>query len=115
MAPFDPQQERVRKRFVRVIRAAKAAGLVVIADADMMALRLIRESEVFLADDLRGLGETIDLDGGCGGALPRSDGGELECEDCGVGDLGQRWPEYDEPLCYYCYMDRLYGDDNGET
>lgn len=38
---------------------------------------------------------------------------ELECTDCGVqGDLATVYPEYEEPLCYYCYMNRLYSEES---
>lgn len=65
---FDRAQTLILRRFRRLVRDAEKAGLVLVADADAMAVRFIREEEYRDADDIRELGEAIDVGGGCGGA-----------------------------------------------
>ena len=61
------------RRFKRLLRDCRAAGVRVVADADGCSVRFIDADTFAAADDLRGLGESVTVDGGCGGAMhPRS-------------------------------------------
>lgn len=61
-------QKLVIKRLQRLVRDAKKAELILVADADAMAIRVIKKEDYKDADDLRELGETVELESGCGGA-----------------------------------------------
>lgn len=61
------QQERIVRRFQRLVGDARKAGLVVAADADAIAIRLIPKEEADATDDIRQAGEIVYVDNACGG------------------------------------------------
>lgn len=61
----DPQ-ERIANRFRRLIADAHKAGLLVFVNAETVAIHLIPKEEAEGLDDLRDLGEPINVDDACG-------------------------------------------------
>ena len=61
------------RRFERLLRDCRAAGVMVVADVGGQgAVRFIERSDAVGNDaDLRVLGTSIDVDGGCGGGYSR--------------------------------------------
>jgi hypothetical protein len=61
------------RRFERLLRDCRAEGVMVVADVSGTgAVRFIERAEAAsLEADLRALGESVDVDGGCGSAAPR--------------------------------------------
>jgi hypothetical protein len=67
-------EEKIVRRLRRVVDDAKKMGLALIADADAMAIRVMSQEQERTSEDLRSVGRTVPLHGGCGGAtLPRID------------------------------------------
>jgi hypothetical protein len=69
-----PAQRRIVARFRRLVRDAKAAGLVVVADSDAPSVRFIPRAEHDATGDIRGLGVAIRVDNACGGADAKANG-----------------------------------------
>ena len=69
------EQDAIVRRLRRLVRDAHAAGIALVADATDSdgAIRVMTAAEAS-RDDLRGLGESVSLHGGCGGGVsPRAD------------------------------------------
>lgn len=60
--------DRIRKKFERLVREARVAGLLVVADYGAIAIRLIPKSDVSDSSNLSLLGETVSVDNACGDA-----------------------------------------------
>lgn len=58
------------RRFKRLLRDCHAAGVCVVADSDGGTVRFVDAVEYAEANDLRRLGMAVEVDGGCGGAMP---------------------------------------------
>lgn len=57
----------IKTSLEKLVRRAKRSGVVLVADADAMAIRLIPADGARAADDLRKLGTTVSLHDACGG------------------------------------------------
>ena len=69
------KQSAIVARLRHLVRDAHAVGIALVADATDSngAIRVMAEAEAS-RDDLRGLGESVSLHGGCGGGVsPRTD------------------------------------------
>ena len=72
---MNREQTSIVRRLRHLVADAKAAGLFLAADADQCAVRVMLASEERGAEDLRTIGITVDLHGGCGsGIIPRING-----------------------------------------
>lgn len=58
---------RIVRRLRRLVADARAAGLVLVADADAPGIRVMSKEEHRAADDLRKVGDLVDCDA-CGGS-----------------------------------------------
>ena len=58
---MNTEQQRIVQRFRRLVRDAKTANLVLAVDAGAWALRFIPREEEQAADDLVGLGESVEF------------------------------------------------------
>lgn len=59
----------VKTKMEKLIRKAERAGVLVVADADALAIRLIPSTEVKEDDDLRKLGIVVKVHNACGGGV----------------------------------------------
>ena len=68
-------QRALKRRLERLVTACRKAGLCVVADAGQPGIRLIPlRALVGNASDVRGLGEVVEVDDACGGAILNSRG-----------------------------------------
>jgi hypothetical protein len=66
---MDEEQERVTKRLRRAVKACQDAGLLLVADLDVMGVRVLTREQYDSTDDLRTTddAEIIEFDSACGG------------------------------------------------
>jgi len=57
----------IKASLEKLVRRATRSGVVMVADSDAMAIRLIPADEARNADDLRKLGITVGVHDACGG------------------------------------------------
>ncbi len=60
------EQDAIVRRLRRLIRDAKAAGIALVADASGSGSIRAMTAEEAARDDIRDLGESVPLHGGCG-------------------------------------------------
>ena len=75
------EQDRIVRRFERLISDAKAVGLMVAVDCDAVAIRLIPTEEAS-ADDIRSVGTTVPVHNACGSRPAKVSGNA-----CNFGNL----------------------------
>lgn len=63
------EQAAIARRLRRLVQDARKAGVALVADADCGAIRIMSTAELRAAEDLRIVGEPIDVHGGCGGGI----------------------------------------------
>ncbi len=63
---MDARQDRIVRRFRKLVEDAAAAGLVVAVDGGAVAIRIILRDEYGDGRDISGLGETVPVHDGCG-------------------------------------------------
>lgn len=80
-----PEQEKILKRFRKLIKDAAKANVMVVVDAEEIAIRLIPQEDMPTEGDmdLRSLGETLFVDNACGGAVS-------VCQDLGTLYAGRK-------------------------
>lgn len=61
MNPSNAARERLAKRMARLVAEATRAGVVVIADSDMDAVRFLTRAEYRGCDDAAGMGISVDV------------------------------------------------------
>lgn len=71
---MNKQQWRIVRRFERLVKEAKGAGLVVAADSGAMAIRIFTEEERGDGSDITKLGEEVPVHDACGSDQPKFSG-----------------------------------------
>jgi hypothetical protein len=74
------EQSAIVRRLRRLVSDARKVGLSVVVDADAVAIRLIPTAEA-AGNDVRGLGEVVDVDNACG-----SQGAKVSGDACCFGN-----------------------------
>jgi methionine synthase II (cobalamin-independent) len=69
----DKNTKEIAKRLRQNVEDAHAAGLVLVVDADAVAIRVMPK-KALKEDDLRTLGEAVDVDEACGGSSAQMTG-----------------------------------------
>jgi hypothetical protein len=71
---MNTQQWRIVRRFEKLVREAKEAGLVVAVDSGAIAIRIFTEDERGDGSDITQLGETVSVHDACGSDQPKFSG-----------------------------------------